>query len=153
MLTLNIFWNKQHILDFSSSCVGPWCLKSPITCRLVSGLYLFALFWIKLTVKLWRRALRFHLLNFKSLEGHLVMSIQKILSCQFCLIFGDIHYFVDRLQLFYFLTLVGWQKEVFVAVRRLVVAYLIFFQATRGHGWPQASHDHGSAEGRPWVAV
>ena len=27
------------------------------------------------------------------------------------------------------------------------------FQATRGHGWPKASHDHGSAEGRPRVAV
>ena len=28
-----------------------------------------------------------------------------------------------------------------------------FIQATRGHGWPKASHDHGPAEGRPWGAV
>ena len=27
------------------------------------------------------------------------------------------------------------------------------FQAPRGHGWPKASHDHGLAEGQPWVAV
>ena len=31
--------------------------------------------------------------------------------------------------------------------------YYTIIQATRGHGWPSASHDHGSAEGRPWVAV
>ena len=33
------------------------------------------------------------------------------------------------------------------------VCFHEIFQATRGHGWPKASHDHGSAEGRPWVAV
>ena len=63
----NIFWILAHHV------LGAWCLKSPITCRLVSGLYLFALFWIKTHRK--ALALRFHLLNFKSLEGHLVMSI------------------------------------------------------------------------------
>ena len=34
-----------------------------------------------------------------------------------------------------------------------ILVQLAFIQATRGHGWPKASHDHGSAEGRPGVAV
>ena len=43
-----------------------------------------------------------------------------------------------------------------LANRKIVELYvncIIIIQATRGHGWPKASHDHGSAEGQPGVAV
>ena len=67
------------------------------------------LFWKKLTVKLWRIALRFHSLNFKALDRLRIASFKRYFR-----------YFVDRLQLFHLLATSSSKRALLLLGLRLL---------------------------------